>query len=251
MKRILTALLALLIASAALVSTALAEVVTVDLETATYEEIVAACELLKAERVARLKETFAETHEIQPLDGITFRGVPWGSTRAEAEAILGAPSNTITYICAGVGSVYTDGRGISTYYAGWTVAGYPVPTATLGFVYPVLEGKLLRDDSLAVMCSGMYEIQNIGDVNAVMDDLTTKLSALYGSYTHGSFNTRVWTDANGHSITLWPTDTSVYLLYYHADRDALMNAAVQAIADERAEQEELLRIQNQNNTDGL
>ena len=147
--------------------------------------------------------------------------------------------------------VYTDGRGISTYYAGWTVAGYPVPTATLGFVYPVLEGKLLRDDSLAVMCSGMYEIQNIGDVNAVMDDLTTKLSALYGSYTHGSFNTRVWTDANGHSITLWPTDTSVYLLYYHADRDALMNAAVQAIADERAEQEELLRIQNQNNTDGL
>ena len=251
MKRFLASLLALLLLLPILACPATAETITIDTETATYEEIVAAYELLKAARIAHLKATFAENHEVQPLEGITFRSVPWGSTRAEAEALLGMPTHDSGFVYSNIKAIYIDGRGFSTFYKNWTVAGYPVSTATLGFIYPVLEGRRLLDKELAIMCSGRYEIENIIDVDAAMDDLTTKLISLYGPYTNGRNSARIWMDSHGHSVTLRLSDSSIYLLYYHADRDALMNAAAQAIAAERAEQEELLRIQNQNNTDGL
>ena len=250
MKRFLASLLALLLLLPILACPATAETITIDTETATYEEIVAAYELLKAARIAHLKATFAENHEVQPLEGITFRSVPWGSTRAEAEAILGPASGSRTFVYSGFVTIYTDGRGLSTYYNDESVAGYAVPQITLDYVYPVLDGKILRDDSLAVICSGRYVIEDVGDMHAVMDDLTAKLSTLYGSYTQ-SIHGRLWTDIKGNTITLQGGDTSVYLLYYPSYRDALLEAAAQAIAAERAEQEELLRIQNQNNTDGL
>ena len=249
MRRLLANLLAFLLLTSS-TTTAMAEVITIDTETATYEEIVAAYELLKLERVARLKESFTESHEIYPLEGITFRDVPWGSTPGEAEAILGPASGSRSFVYSGFVTIYTDGRGLSTYYNGGSVAGYAVPRITLDYVYPVLDGKILRDDSLAVICSGRYVIEDVGDIHAVMDDLTAKLSTLYGSYTQ-SIHGRLWTDIKGNTITLQGGDTSVYLLYYPSYRDALLEAAAQAIAAERAEQEELLRIQNQNNTDGL
>ena len=123
--------------------------------------------------------------------------------------------------------------------------------AYVNYVYPVLDSKLLRDEDLAVMCYCTYVFEDIGDVNAVRDDLTRKLTLLYGAYSHGSNDSRTWTDESGHYIRLTSGSSSVYLHYVHADADALVGAAEQAIAAERAEQEELLRIQNQNNTDGL
>lgn len=250
MKKFLASLMTLLLLLPVLTCPATAEIITIDTENATYEEIVAAYELLKAVRIARLKEAFAATHEVQPSDGITFRGVPWGSTRVEAEAILGPASGSRSFVYSGYISIYTDGRGLSTYYNGGSVAGYTVPEITVDYVYPVLDGKLLRDDDLAVICSGRYVIENVGDVHAVMEDLTAKLSSLYGSFTQ-SIHGRRWTDAYGNTITLDNGDTSVYLLYYPSYRDALLEAAAQAIAAEHAEQEEFLRIQNSNNTEGL
>lgn len=249
MRRLLANLLAFLLLTS-ITTAAMAEVITIDTETATYEEIVAAYELLKLERIARLKESFAANHEVHPLEGITFRDVPWGSTRTEAEAILGPASGSRSFVYSGFVTIYPDGRGLSTYYNDGSVAGYAVPQITLDYVYPVLDGKILRDDNLAIICSGRYVIKDVGDIHAVMDDLTAKLSALYGSYTQSIYG-RLWTDIKGNTITLQSGDTSVYLLYYPSYRDALLEAAAQAIADERAEQEELLRIQNQNNTDGL
>lgn len=250
MKKFLASLMALLLLLPVLTGPATAEIITIDTENATYEEIVAAYELLKAARIARLKATFAETHEVQPAGGITFRGLPWGSTRVEVEAILGPASGSRSFVYSGFITIYTDGRGLSTYYNGGSVAGYAVPEITVDYVYPVLDGRILRDDDLAVICSGRYVIEDVGDIHAVMEDLTAKLSSLYGSFTQ-SIHGRRWTDAEGNTITLDHGDTSIYLLYYPSYRDALLEAATQAIADERAEQEELLRIQNSNNTDGL
>ena len=250
MKRHISFLLTLLLLLPILACTATAETIIIDTETASYAEIATACERLEAIRIARLKETFAAEHEVQPADGITFRGVPWGSTRLEAEAILGPTSGSRSFVYSGFITIYTDGRGLSTYYTGGSVAGYAVPEITVDYVYPVLDGRLLRDNNLAVICAGRYVIKDVGDVHAVMEDLTAKLSSLYGSFTQ-SIHGRRWTDVRGNTITLDAGDTSVYLLYYPACRDDLLNAAEQAIADERAAQEELLRIQNQNNTDGL
>lgn len=250
MKKRLSFLLTLLLLLPLFTCPAAADTIIIDTETASYEEIAAACELLEAARIELLKDSFAREHEVQPLHGITFRGVPWGSTRLEAEAILGPASGSRSFVYSGFITIYTDGRGLSEYYTGGSVAGYAVPEFTVDYVYPVLDGRLLRDNNLAVICAGRYVIEDVGDVHAVMEDLTAKLSSLYGSFTQ-SVHGRRWTDAQGNTITLDAGDTSVYLLYYPSCRDDLLNAAEQAIADERAAQEELLRIQNQNNTDGL
>ena len=250
MKRILSVLLSLLLILA-LTAPALAEVLTIDLENATDDEITAAYELLKAERLARLKKASAANHEVQPADGITFRSVPWGSTRAEAEAIIGPSSSTNANITVRRSTVNTDGVGIRTTYKNWTVAGYQTHSAEFNYVYPVVDGMLLRDNNLAVLYLGEYQFWDIGDVNAVMEDLTAKLSGLYGACTVGSGDKRTWTDAYGNSIELSYVGNRIYLLYFSAEAENLLGAAKQAIADERAEQEELLRIQNQNNTDGL
>ena len=160
--RLLALLLAVLLATPAL-----ADVITIDLETATYDEINAAYELLKAERIARLKETFAATHEIQPAEGITFRGIPWGSTRAEVEEILGAPNQTLNHFSVDPGGCYTDGRGLSAYYPNWTVAGYNA-SGKISYVYAVQDGQLLRDRNLGIMALAFYEIERIGDVDAAV-----------------------------------------------------------------------------------
>ena len=240
--RLLALLLALLLATPAL-----ADVITIDLETATYDELTAAYELLKAERIARLTAAYAATHEAQPVEGIAFRNVPWGSTRVEAEAILGKPERTDDYypIYATWGS--SDGRGFSSYYT-WKIAGYDARGMT-SFVYVVQDGSLLRDKDLAIMTEAMYTIQNISDKEAAMEDLTTKLTSLYGACTYNG-DARVWTDANGHRIELGAS-TFVTIRYFHAEQKSLMNAALQAIAAEKAAQEELQRLQNQNSTDGL
>ena len=252
MKQALSILLGLLLAFF-LALPAMAEVITIDLENATYEELIAAHELLEAARIARLKKIFAETHEVQLAEGITFRGVPWGSTKTETEKIIGAPYRCYDHMYRKYQtlSIYNDGRGINAQYSGWTIAGYKLTYAIVNYVYPVHDGKLLRDSELAVMCYCTYILEDIGDVDAVRDDLTNKLNLLYGVCTYGSNNSRKWIDENGHSVTLSSGSSSVYLHYVHADSDALTDAAEQAIAAERAEQEELLRIQNQNNVEGL
>lgn len=251
MKKMLAALLSLLLLLSALPFPALADVVTIDTETATCEEIAAACELLKAARIARLKENFAQTHEVQPLDGITFRGVPWGSTRADAEAIVGPAVSSTPMITVRRSTVNSDGIGVRTIYKNWTIAGYPAYTAEFNYVYPVMDGEMLRDDNLAILYLGEYQFWDLGDVSAVMEDLTTKLSGLYGAYAIANGGRRTWTDAQGNSIELSYAGSRVYLLYISAQAEADLGAAKAVLAAERAEQEELLRIQNQNNTDGL
>lgn len=250
MKRVISAFTLLLVLCFGF-STTLAETITIDLETASYEEIVAAYDMLKNERIERLKENFASEHQIQPVSGITFRNVPWGSTKIEAEEILGERSSFSSYITARRGFVYTDGRGVQTKYTNWTLAGYSLEYAEVNYVYPVVDGMLIRDDSSAILYLAEYDIWDVGDTNAVVEDLTTKLSGLYGTYSSGSSDKRTWTDENGNYIELSYSSSRVYLIYSSAQAEELLGRAGQAIQDERREQEELLRIQNQNNADGL
>ncbi len=228
-----------------------ADTLSIDLSSATYEEIVTAFETIKAERLARLKEQFSSTHEIQPKSKITFRDVPWGSTKKEAEAILGPGRYSSSHITVKLGTVNADGIGIQTEYLDWTVAGYPLRYAELNYVYPVIDGLMLRDEDLAVLYLAEYDIWDVGDTNAVVEDLTTKLSKLYGNYVTGDRDTRTWTDKSNNSIELRGSGSRVYLLYSSAQAEELLGYGRQAVQDERREQEELLRIQNQDNTDGL
>ena len=99
MKR-LYPLFLLLLMLCLMLTAACADTISIDLDAASYEEIVAAYELLKAERLQRLGESFAASHEIQSSAGIEFRNVPWGSTKKEAEAMLGVPIDIPPDPCA-------------------------------------------------------------------------------------------------------------------------------------------------------
>ena len=62
-----------------------AEILTIDLDNASYEEIDNAYQQLKQERLDKIKEKFKETYEPEPKSDIMFRGIPWGTTRSEVE----------------------------------------------------------------------------------------------------------------------------------------------------------------------
>ncbi len=72
---------------------------------------------------------------------------------------------------------------------------------------------------------------------------------LYGEYIYD--NKYIWTDDDGNNIALWPLADSIVLKYWASDADELIEVAKEASDTEKAEQEELLRIQTQTNTDGL
>ena len=228
-----------------------AEPLTIDPDSATYEELTEAYELLKVARMARLKEIFISTHEVEPADGISFRGVPWGSTRKETEDMLGVPSSVSSNITVRQGTVNTDGIGMQTRYKDWTLAGYPLQYAELNYVYPVVDGDMIRDDDLAVFYLAEYDIWDVGDTTAVIEDLSAKLSKLYGTHVTGDRGALIWTDQSQNTISLTTSSNRVYLIYASGQAEGLLSYGRQAIQDERAEQEELLRIQNQDNVDGL
>lgn len=78
MKRLVSFLLALTLL-AGIAAAASADVLTIDTETAGYDEIVEALHILKAAQITRLTELVASECSIEPADGITFRGIPWHS----------------------------------------------------------------------------------------------------------------------------------------------------------------------------
>ncbi len=244
-------LVVLLFMTSIICPSAVADTLSIDLDSASYEEIVSAYDLLKSARLTKLKEIYESTHEIEPVTGIAFRGVPWGSTKKDTESILGVGAPAGSYITVSRGTVNTDGIGIQTRYEDWTLAGYPIEYAEVNYIYPVVDGVMLRNDDIAILYLAEYDIWDIGDTNAVVEDLTNKLSKLYGSYTTGIRDTRTWTDISNNMIELSYSSSRVYLIYSSAQAEELLGYGRQAIQDERKEQEELLRIQNQNNTNGL
>ena len=222
-----------------------------DLNTASYEDMAASYVRLKNYMIERLKEQFVSTREIESAEGITFKDIPWGSTKKEVESIIGKGNKTSSYVSVKRGTVNTDGIGKQITYENWTLTGYPVFWTEVNYVYPVIDGIMLRDDDLAVLYLVEYDLFDIGDENAVVEDLTSKLTKLYGSYSTGNRNTRTWVDKNNNSIELSSSKTRVYLVYSSAQKDILLGNAQQIVEAERKEQEEILRIQNQDNTDGL
>lgn len=232
---------------------AAADVLTIDLDTASYEEIVQGLDVLGRKQKEMLAEQFAAEHEAEVSSAICFRGVPWLATKAETEALLGHPSSSSKSRVAVPGkdnTVNSDGIGIETTYKSWSVAGYTPEKTTLCYVYPVVDGVMLRDDDLALFYLARYNIWDIGDPDAAVEDLKTKLTNLYGAYTTDR-QTLVWKDEAGNVIRMYFYANRIELTYYSAEAENRYGQANQAIDDERAQQELLNRIQNENNTDGL
>lgn len=230
------------------IACAQAEILTIDIDQASYEEINTVYQQLKQARIDKLKETYAASYTPEPKSDIMFRGIPWGTTRSEVEQQIGLPSQVFEYL-AEKNLVISSETGIKTSYYGIQLAGYSA-TANINYVYPVVDGRMLHDKDLASMAYVEYVLWNVGDGNMIAEDLTQKLVQLYGDYqTHSK--RRVWYDNANNEIEMRIYSNSVYIYYISRNSEQMINVAEKALDAELAEQEEILRLQNQNNYDGL
>ncbi|GEM_PF-471884 len=236
------------------IACAQAEILTIDIDRASYEEINTAYQQLKQARMEKLKETYAASYTPEPKSDIMFRGIPWGTTRSEVEQQIGLPSQYNTAYAYVRQGVVDDDIGLYTSYKKekcLKLAGYSVKYTDISYAYPVVDGTLIRDTNLAVMYYAEYDLWDVGDPDEIVEDLTKKLVQLYGDYRNDGSGKRIWSDSANNEITLDSSATRVYVCYISGDAGRLTSEAAQARDDELAEQEELLRLQNQNNYDGL
>lgn len=231
---------------------AFADTISIGTSTATVAELTEVIEDLKKARLEKITEQFASEYEIQPAEGIAFRGIPWGETREEAQKVLGPSHSTNrNHILNTKSQAYTNGIGINDKYDNWSVAGYEVTYSNVYYVYPVVDDVLIREDNLALLYLAEYDIRNLGDINAALSDITSKLVKLYGSYTTDYRGDLMWVDETGNTLVLHTWSSCFSLMYYSANAEDWLAAADHAVDLENAEKEEQSRAANQDNYDGL
>lgn len=243
--------LAVLLLICVTLMSASAEILTIDLDNASYEELDNAYQILKQVRMNKLKEENAKGNLPDSQSEITFRNIPWGSTKQKAEEVLGEPSIETTTLLYLSGTTVDKDIGIGAKYSRHplTVAGYTSKRTKVSYVYPVIDGIMLRDDDNAILFFAGYEIMDdTNDVNTIFEDLTEKLSKLYGEYVaNDNDKSRIWTDALNNSVQLELFGNSVMVNYTCGMAEELVNEAQKARDEERAERLE----ETKNNVDGL
>lgn len=209
----------------------------------------------------------------------TFRGIPWYSTRADAEKALeeeGIEVFTTTDDLYRIGATdslsvihnddLVDGAGVHVRYSGAEVAGFDPSDTCACYIYMTGDdGKLIKDDDAALFYMGWYEFYHsyFVDPEAIYNDLLTKLTSLYGEpaadigETDEDLWTDTWTDSSRNIIRLLingmddDKNHDVTLTYYAAGSDDYLDVAKDALLQEAAENEAAEMERNQENTSGL
>lgn len=130
------------------------------------------------------------------------------------------------------------------------VAGYQTEDVELRFVYvPDENGDLVKDKEHTALYFAYYTIEPADRV-AAYEDLTAKLTSLYGDagysnngdVAQGESTVTTWYGAEGTMVSLWysPSSSRIYIHYGYLGGDQLLLNAQAAVDKARA-----------NNTDGL
>jgi hypothetical protein len=214
------------------------------------------------------------TGVVTAAEEITFRGLEWYATKAEVEQILFADGakeagwsssdndiyrmSATDYSNVTSGSNRVDDGGVKGWYKGIKIAGHTPSDTYACYMYPVEDGKLVRDDDKTEFYFGWYTFDRSDFSNhaAIFEDLLTKLASIYGEPESETtkYNTQKrWYDSAGNMIRLFiNTDKDYVTLGYIAfDAEERLEKLQAAIDVEKAaaEAEELKKIQD--NTDGL
>lgn len=221
--------------------------------------------------ICALSFSIAESNE-QDNTQILFRGFDWYATKSEIEqklfsegatsAGLSSTPNTIYHMSDSESWSFTTDRiengGYRGWYSGISVAGYEVNDTYICYIYPITNGKIMKDDEQAQMYMGWYTFakRDYVDHQSIYDDLSAKLSSLYGngSISNTQYSTStIWTDDVGNSIRLWINDDKdeVALGYMSADANKRLDAMTVALENEAAAAESEQRQKNASNTSGL
>lgn len=211
----------------------------------------------------------------QTRSEILFRGIPWYSTKAYAEKILlennvtakedGWQSDSLYRLSAlnypnvNSGNDRVDGGGIKMSYSGLTVAGYTPSEVHACYIYQIdNSGSLIRDidNSQLYLAWYVFDGDDFTDYQSLFDDLTAKLSSLYGIATddeNAYLIKKIWNDSNSNSIQMVMDDDRSYVTlgYIASDADSKLDEMQSAIDAENAAAEAVEREKNATNTDGL
>lgn len=248
-----------------------AETITINIDTATEQEINDLIKRLQEEKTERIIERLAEEPFGLPSDGlITFRDIPWYTSRTNAEKILGKSSSSnwmsslfrLSYIdyqnISWGGDTVEGDLGCRPYYNGLTVAGYTPSDMYLCFMFPIVDDLIIRDISVAQLYMGYYTFtsSDFGDIGSVYLDLEEKLTRLYGEgeSTVTEYSSYIiWQDIEENKIRLKVDSNNTYLTlaYIAGDADSRIDELAQALALEKKKVEDQIRIENENNVGGL
>jgi len=131
-------------------------------------------------------------------------------------------------------------------YRNVTVAGLTPSSTYICYLYPIVNGKIITDDSLAQIYFGYYKFSAglFGDYLAIYNELQRKLNIAYGDgkEIYGDYNTTTtWTDAKGNSIQLLINSNQNYVClgYIAADAEQRLDEMQIAINDMLAEQQRI------------
>jgi hypothetical protein len=206
---------------------------------------------------------------------ISFRSIPWYSTKSQVEKKLfaegasegGFMSNShdiyrmdaTDFQNVTIGSNRVDGGGYMGWYSGISVAGYAVEDTYACYMYPINEdGTLNTNDDDAQLYFGWYTFDSntYQDLRGIYDDLNAKVSSLYGAGEEAPgdyYTTITWKDAQQNQIRLLinKDENYVTLGYMAADADARLDQVAAALDNAQAAQESQNRQDNANNTSGL
>jgi len=251
-------------------ASAFADTIQVDLSSATDEELRQAVEMIQAEQAARYRESLAAQQIDENPDGITFRGIPWYSTLEAAEDIIGRESSYryaeelrrlsyTDYSSISTGADRVDGElGCNISYSDMSVAGYLPSSTKICYIFPIVDGQIIREFDAAQIYMGYYEFKDddYGKLANVYSDLAVKLEKLYGKGKEASdkyFTNLTWKDQKGNAIRLQIDDDASYmtLAYVAATADQRLDEMAEAYTREKALAEDAIRQENVNNTDGL
>ena len=207
-------------------------------------------------------------------DAFTFRGIPWFTTKVETldamasagyKAWWNSKDTTIPDWFQTWSNIIGDYKvangGCECSYKNVAVAGYSAKVDTY-FIYPIVNGKVSRDNDKAQLYLARYIIEGFEDMEAVYADLKVKLSGLYGEpvtkNSDSSWTDTIgvkWTAEDGSSIWLARYtaygDTDVKIWYIAPNCTEMLQTLEAQITQETIDAEEQARQDNKNNTSGL
>ena len=180
---------------------------------------------------------------------IVFRDTPWGISFTEATELFseyrlyGSTGEMMKfYPIVQLYSDTYDTKNAPEYHDiniignGWnhefTVAGYTTSGIRLHFAYKVIDGVITHEESDSMMYGAQYLFEP-ADAEAMVNDLTTKLSSLYGDIDDNGtrnlngiwdFKWWIWKGANNTAVSLtWKTSEEykdeVWISYFTYDGD--------------------------------
>ena len=203
---------------------------------------------------------------------IFFRGLEWYSEYDEVHSLLlqDCEPSILPFFCfenTTIDSIYriewaymfSDDRveeaGVNVCYNDISVAGY-IADAEVYYMYPIKNGKVDRSLEGAQMYVAYYVFEDMADLPAVYDDLSIKLTSLYGEGTpksNGYYNGIYWQDSHGNMawLLIENDNSAVRLGYAAGDHIARLGTLRDQIRSETIAAEDESRQDNAGNTSGL